>query len=60
MQFLLIDRMIKEERLYVYNMRNIVEKHFSISNAPVRSRGESLVHNNKDRIIQLVVKIILY
>jgi hypothetical protein len=29
--------------LYVHNMHNIVEKHFSISIAPVGSRGESLL-----------------
>jgi hypothetical protein len=27
----------------MYNMHNILVKHFSISIAPVRSRGESLV-----------------
>jgi hypothetical protein len=27
-----------------YKMHNIVEKHFSISIAPVRSQGESLVN----------------
>jgi hypothetical protein len=31
---------------YVYNMHNMVEKHFSISIAPVQSRGGSLVVNN--------------
>jgi hypothetical protein len=31
MLMLLIDTMIQEEGLYVYNMHNIVEKHFSIT-----------------------------
>jgi hypothetical protein len=36
----LIDKVIQEQGLlYVYNMHNMVEKHFSISIAPVRSRG---------------------
>jgi hypothetical protein len=39
----LIDRVIKEEGLCVYNMFNIVKKHFSISVKLVRSRGGSLV-----------------
>jgi hypothetical protein len=39
MRSFLIDRVIQKEGLNVYNMHNIVEKHFSISNAPVRSRG---------------------
>jgi hypothetical protein len=39
----LIDRMIQEEFLYVYNMQNIVHKHFSMCIAPVQSRGRSLV-----------------
>jgi hypothetical protein len=42
---------------FIYNMHNIVEKHFSISIAPVRSWGLSLVSNrihNRSRIaIQL-------
>jgi hypothetical protein len=38
------NRMIQEEGLYVFNIHNIVNKHFSISIA-VRSRGESLVIN---------------
>jgi hypothetical protein len=37
--------MIQEEGLYVYGMYNILEKHFSISIAPVQSRGGSLVFN---------------
>jgi hypothetical protein len=40
----LINRVIKEEDLYVYNMHNKVEKHFSVSIAPVRSRDDSLVY----------------
>jgi hypothetical protein len=44
MQFLLIDRMIHEVGLYVYNMHNKVERHFSISIAHVRSRaGRQLI-----------------
>jgi hypothetical protein len=39
----LVDRVIQEEGLYVSNMQNVVEKHISISFAPVRSRGGSLV-----------------
>jgi hypothetical protein len=42
---------IQEEGLYVYNMHNIVEKHFSISITPVHSSGRSLV--NKYNKIQL-------
>jgi hypothetical protein len=40
------DRVIQEGDLYVYNVHNIGEKHFSISIAPERSRGGSLVNNN--------------
>jgi hypothetical protein len=43
MRFLLIDRVILVDGLYVYNMHNIVEKHFRISISPVRSQGGSLV-----------------
>jgi hypothetical protein len=35
MQFFIIDRVIKEKVLYLYNMHNIVEKHFSIGIEPV-------------------------
>jgi hypothetical protein len=45
-QFFLIDRVIQEEGLYVFNMQNILEKHFSISIALVRRRGRSLVYYN--------------
>jgi hypothetical protein len=31
MQFIFIFRLIQDEGLYMYNMHNIVEKHFSIS-----------------------------
>jgi hypothetical protein len=31
--------MIQEKGVYAYKMHNIVEKHFRISIAPVRSRG---------------------
>jgi hypothetical protein len=41
----LIDRVIQGEGLYVYGMHNIVQKHFSVNIAPVRSRGGSLVCN---------------
>jgi hypothetical protein len=39
MRFYLIDIRIQEEGLYVYNMYNTssVDKHFSISIAPIRS-----------------------
>jgi hypothetical protein len=43
MRFFLIDRVIQEEGLYAYNMQNVVGKHLSISIAPVRSQGGSLV-----------------
>jgi hypothetical protein len=33
----LIDRVIQEEGLYVYNIHNLEVKHFRISIAPVRS-----------------------
>jgi hypothetical protein len=50
--FFFIGKMIQEEGLYVYNINNIVEKHFNICIAPVRRRGESLV------IIQARIKSI--
>jgi hypothetical protein len=40
-----IVKVIQEEGLYVYNIQKIVEKHFNISIASVRSRGESLLKN---------------
>jgi hypothetical protein len=43
----LIFRAIQEEDLYVYNIYNIIEKHFIISIAPVRSRGGSLGYNKQ-------------
>jgi hypothetical protein len=43
----LIDRVIHKEDLNAHNMYNIVERHFSISITPVRSRGGSLVINKK-------------
>jgi hypothetical protein len=45
MRFFLIDRVFQEEGLYVYNMNNLVEKHFSISIEPVKSWGGLLVFN---------------
>jgi hypothetical protein len=39
----------REESLNVYNMHNIIEKHFSISITPVRSRGGSLIMNIIDK-----------
>jgi hypothetical protein len=45
---------IQAEDLCVYNMHNIVEKRFSISIAPVRSQGGSLVFN---KIIDFVLRI---
>jgi hypothetical protein len=38
---------IEVEVLYAYKMHNIVEKHFSISIAPVRSQGASLLQGIK-------------
>jgi hypothetical protein len=46
----LIDSGIEEEGLYVYYMRNIVEKHIKLSAENVRSRGGSLVYNNFGKI----------
>jgi hypothetical protein len=43
-----LNRVIQEEGLYVYNMHNIVEKHFNIGIAPVRSQGGLLVFNKND------------
>jgi hypothetical protein len=37
---------IKDNGFYAYIIHNIIEKHFSIRIAPVRSRGGSLVFNN--------------
>jgi hypothetical protein len=36
---------IQEACLYVYNLHYILEKHFGINIAPVRSRGGSLITN---------------
>jgi hypothetical protein len=41
----LIDIVIQEEGVYVYNMHNIAEKHFISSLTPVESRDGSLVHS---------------
>jgi hypothetical protein len=46
MRIYLTDRVFQEKGLYVYNMHYIVEKHFSISIPPVRSRGGSLASMN--------------
>jgi hypothetical protein len=54
----LLDRMIHEEGLYEYNMHNLAEKHFSISMASVRNRGELLVMNMNTVIAQLQRSII--
>jgi hypothetical protein len=43
MRYFLIDIMVLEGGSYVCNVHNIVEKYFSISIAPVQSRGGSLV-----------------
>jgi hypothetical protein len=43
-------------RFIVYNTHNIVEKHFSISIAPVRSRSESLLLFNAKKIIMVIIK----
>jgi hypothetical protein len=53
MRFFLIDRVIQEEGLYVYNMQNLVSKHITNSIAPVRNRGGSLVYNNLTAIHRL-------
>jgi hypothetical protein len=45
MQFFVLDRVIRKEGLYVYDMHNVVEKYLSIGIAPVRNRGGSLVIN---------------
>jgi hypothetical protein len=45
MRFLIIDIVVQEESLYVYNMHEIVENHFCISIARVRSGGGSVVGN---------------
>jgi hypothetical protein len=47
----LIDRVIQEEGFYVYNMHNVVDKHFSISIVPVQSRGGSLVISIKSVLL---------
>jgi hypothetical protein len=39
MRLFLIDRVIQEKGLYVYNMHDIVEKHFRISIAPETGAG---------------------
>jgi hypothetical protein len=51
----LIDGANHEERLYVYNMHNIGEKHFSISISPMRSRGGSLVINKYQSFLNKVI-----
>jgi hypothetical protein len=48
-----IDIVIKEKGFYVDNVYNIVDEYFSISIAPVRSRGRSLVFNNTLSLIWL-------
>jgi hypothetical protein len=57
---LLIDRGSQEEGLYVYNMYNLVEKHFLISIVPVRSRGESLLRYKKTELESISVIGIVY
>jgi hypothetical protein len=52
MWFFLIDGVIQEDVLYVYNIHNIEVKHLSTSIAYVRSRGESLGRNRKTKEIQ--------
>jgi hypothetical protein len=42
------EQVVQEKGFYVYNMHIIVEKNFSISMAPVRSRGGSLVYFVKE------------
>jgi hypothetical protein len=39
----LTDKVTQEEGVFVYNMHNIVEQHFSFGIAPLRCRGGSLV-----------------
>jgi hypothetical protein len=43
MRYFVTDSVIQEERLYVYDIHNIIQNRFYISIAPVRSRGGSLV-----------------
>jgi hypothetical protein len=50
MRFILLDRVIEEKGLYVYNMDKTIEKHFCNSIAAVRSRGGLLVNTIKRRI----------
>jgi hypothetical protein len=48
MRFFVKARVIHEEGLYVYNMHNIVEKHFNMSFEPVRSWDGLLVKNKAE------------
>jgi hypothetical protein len=43
--FFLIDDVIHKEGFYAYAIHHILEKHFSITIAPVLSRGGWIVHN---------------
>jgi hypothetical protein len=43
--------LIQEGDLYEYNIHIIVEEHFNICSAPVRSRGGSLVNNKTCNIL---------
>jgi hypothetical protein len=46
--------MVQEEGLHVYNVRNIIEEHFSISIVAKRSRGGSLVAYKVDKAVQIL------
>jgi hypothetical protein len=50
-RFFLTDIVIQEKRLYENNMHNVLEKHFNISIAHVRSRGGSLVDYNCELLV---------
>jgi hypothetical protein len=52
----LIERVVQDEGVYVYNVHNIVEKHFSISIAHARGRGRSLVYYNHISYIKPIIR----
>jgi hypothetical protein len=55
MQSFLIDRLIQEAGLYVYNMHIIFEKHFNISKTHVRVQFGSLDKNKTQMANVLVI-----
>jgi hypothetical protein len=50
MRIFLIDRVIQEEGLYIYNMHNIVKKHFRISIVPCKAWASRQFNNKIDMI----------